>query len=778
MGSVLKMMKNLSQIQSPEVIEAIDEIVKGINKCETIVFCGAGISYNSGLPVVNQFIPYVLLTLCASHQEIQKIEEELESIENGTKRLNRSIEIISEKMEVSERAIQRIMNALPFEAFIETLRDNSKIDKIFDIYDADKYNPPVEPNTNHIFLAKLVSANKLKTIVTTNFDQLIEKALEMEGKKEGEDFGVLYREGDFEKIDWAQDRVRLIKIHGSVHDKNSMAITLSQVAKKELSQARANIIDQVYSKGKHRNVLILGYSCSDVFDLSPQIEAIKGNQKEVFLVQHSDGQGVEDIRKHEGKNPFKKFINSKRLSLNTNQLIEAFWRSIIDGTYASKKSDTNWKERVDVWHSESLQHRSEAYKYVILGLLFDRIAEWEAVIRFYEYGLKISKGNYFKHGEGICLGNLGNTYKSLGEYRKAIEYYEQTLKILRDIGDKRSEGICLGNLGSAYNSLGEYRKAIEYYEQALEISRDIGDKRSEGICLGNLGSAYDSLGEYRKAIEYSEQALKISRDIGDKRNEGLWLGNLGFTYNNLGEYRKAIEYFEQALKISKDIGDKRNEGSCLGNLGSAYDSLGEYRKAIEYFEQALKISRDIGNKQGEGDWLGNLGIAYNNLGEYRKAIEYFEQALKISKDIGDKQGEGSCLGNLGFTYNNLGEYRKAIEYFEQALEISKDIGDKRSEGICLGNLGGAYNNLGEYRKAIEYFEQTLKISRDIGNKRNEGICLGNLGGAYNNLGEYRKAIEYFEQTLLILRTLLPLNHPHIKTIESNLQRVKLIFYSW
>ena len=447
MGPPNKTIETSSQVPSPEITQTINDIARGINLGETVVFCGAGISSNSGLPMANQFIPYVLLTLCASQKEIHRIEENLKVIQNPKGSIIKLIGIINEKIKASEDVLNKIMNDLPFEAFIEILHRCSEVDKIFDIYDADKYLPAVEPNTNHTFLAKLIKLNRLKTIVTTNFDQLIEKALKLEGMIEGKDYDLLYKDEDFEKINWAQDRVRLIKIHGSIHEKGALAITLSQVAKKELSEARAKIVDYVYSQGRHKQVLILGYSCSDLFDLSLQIETIKENQKKVFLVQHSDHQGIKDVRLYEGKNPFRGFANSTRLYCNTDQLVGALWRSIIQGTYSSKKSDTNWKEKVAQWYSESTRQRTKALPYTILGLLLSTIEE----------------------------------------YPKAIEYHEEALNRARAMGNKQSEGTSLGHLGTVYFSLGEYPEAIEYHEEALAMFRAMGNKQGEGTSLGHLG---------------------------------------------------------------------------------------------------------------------------------------------------------------------------------------------------------------------------------------------------------------------------------------------------
>ena len=210
------------------------ELKESITVKQTVVFCGAGISRHSGLPLANELVRYVL-------EMLNVLKEQTETIINSN---------------------------LPFEAFIETLREASDIDRILDIFHLGI------PNTNHILLAKLAKAKYLKTICTTNFDQLIERALQSEGLVKGEDFQVFYKEDDFSHIDWDDDKIHLIKIHGSVEDKDNMAVTLQQVAKQELSAQRMRVIEHIFSKGADQNVLVLGYSCSDVFDISPQIKAI------------------------------------------------------------------------------------------------------------------------------------------------------------------------------------------------------------------------------------------------------------------------------------------------------------------------------------------------------------------------------------------------------------------------------------------------------------------------------------------------------------------------
>jgi tetratricopeptide (TPR) repeat protein len=402
---------------------------------------------------------------------------------------------------------------LPFEAFMETLRENSDVDKIFDIFDIG------EPNTNHILLAKLAKAGYITTICTTNFDCLIEKAFDREGLAREKDYQVYYKEADLERIQWDEHLIQLIKIHGSMEDKDNMAITLKQVASQVLSIQRQKVIEHIFSGGPHQQVLIMGYSCSDVFDLSPQIEALGKNKKKVLLIDHRSNESVvKDLTEKQGKNPFRHFENSRWVIYNTDNVVKALWNSYIAEKIPSQPAidKTTWQKYVEAWASETEEKRTKGNKYHIAGQIFARVSEFEKAIRYFEQALDIAREIGHKQGEGSSLGVLGIAYRSLGEYDKAIDYFEQALDIAKEIGHKQDEGRHLDNLGNAYHDLGEYRKAIDCFEQALSIARKIGDKQGEGIWLGNLGGTYGSVGEYRKAIDYSVQALFILRPrLGD-----------------------------------------------------------------------------------------------------------------------------------------------------------------------------------------------------------------------------------------------------------------------
>lgn len=131
--------KGAAEPESPAA-SVIADVAAGINEGNTAVFCGAGISLASGFPIVYQLLPYVLAHLCS-----MRCKSISESIQN----VPQLIEKIARKTGVPASSIEKLLTKLPFEAFIQTLGDNRNVDHLLALFDANSYNPPVMPSTNH-----------------------------------------------------------------------------------------------------------------------------------------------------------------------------------------------------------------------------------------------------------------------------------------------------------------------------------------------------------------------------------------------------------------------------------------------------------------------------------------------------------------------------------------------------------------------------------------------------------------------------------------------------
>lgn len=210
------------------------EITESVRKRELALFCGAGVSRNSGLPLARELAWSLLERLFGGEND--------------------------------GHAHTIMSSRLPFEALMEVISTHSDISYLLDIFSEGR------PNINHILIARLARHGYLNTIVTTNFDTLIERALQVEFGDDNH-FQVYCDETQFVRIGGGgsgDDTVKIFKIHGSAGNRESVRTTLKMVASRHLSEKRMNVVKHAFCSGNHKKILVLGYSCSDWFDIVPR----------------------------------------------------------------------------------------------------------------------------------------------------------------------------------------------------------------------------------------------------------------------------------------------------------------------------------------------------------------------------------------------------------------------------------------------------------------------------------------------------------------------------
>ena len=607
--------------------DIVKEIVVSIRSSDLVVFCGAGISRNSGLPLANELT-------CA----------------------------ILEKLPINEVDENEIMNSdLPFEAFIEYVSESSDISNILNIFEDGK------PNTNHILIAKLAKYGYLKKIFTTNFDLLIEKALEFEGLIKNRDFEVHFDEKDFPDLDLnnKDSKVLIFKIHGSVENKNSIRTTIKSVSNRNLSEKRMNVIRDIFLTGEHKAVLILGYSCSDVFDLIPQIQGLEGKRKEIFLINHSTSEDKEVIKRNNFKSPFNNF-NGISIHTDTDKLIKKIWNSleqIINSKYKLYKFEPKWKKHIHYWVNQFSNNQS-FIKYFIVGTLFYSISNLKKANEYLNYSLEKAKKVQDERGIADCYKLLGDSYYGLGNFSAAMTNYNRSIIIARELDDKTLQSRCLNGMGDAYSRTGNFVKAIECHKKSIRIVLIIGDKDTEAESYSNLGFAYYSIDNFDKALDCYMNSLKISQEIGSKPIESRSYANLGMANRRLENYDKAVEYQEAALKIAKELGDKAQVSTCYSNLGVVWRRMGELKKSILYHKQALKNAREIENLALVAACYSNLGTAYFVLEDFKKSIKCYLNAERLHKDLEQDHYLKHIYDKLSIAFEKIQDFDNVKKYKE------------------------------------------------------------------------------------------------------------------
>lgn len=554
--------------------DLINDIIEVIDSKQTVLFCGAGISINSGMPAADAFVLNVLKQLGFSQSEEQEFGQA----------------------------------KLPFEAFIAILRESHDISTLLSIYDNG------QPSNTHRLIAELMKLEKLQTVCTTNFDRLLDDAI-----KSTVDCEVIYETSSMGTINLKDTRKRLIKLHGSIDDQNSLAITLDQVASRLLSEQRRRVIEEVFSTGAHQNVLLLGYSCSDVFDISPAIEAIDDSNKTIFFIQHCSKSKpnqrrsvcVEDIVDKDEKNPFKNFSGGKRFFCDTDDLVSAIWEHFIGKRIPLKKvnnddSNTNeciWEQRVEQWVQELKGRAPKAEMFNIKGRILTNISANVAARECFEKAMKFAREEDDMHVLSVILGNLANMYIRKGETVRGIVLLNQALKLSKEIDDKEGMVRHLISLSDAHERRNECKTALECAFRGIQIAKDNDYKQMMGTLHTVCGVNLYCLGKKRSGMQHLHEAVTIHEDNGDIPGLLNALLAFGIVIENRDMDDSVIENRDMDDSVTENLNKALDTAVRFGNnvliavargyVGIDLICKGEKEKGLKYCEQSLRFLEPI-----------------------------------------------------------------------------------------------------------------------------------------------------------------------------------------
>lgn len=247
----------------PPVPSIVRACAQALQDGRIVAFVGAGISAPppSSLPLARSLGLQILEELCC---EGEKRSPDLEAYFHDNRELFKSIA----ESAPPEFVYQSLWNFLPQHGghpFADDHPFEEPLPRLFQRLRKAK------PNSNHRLLASLAASGHLRIIVTTNFDTLLEEALE--------DTGVPYSvtvEGDIDVL--PQDRVLLFKIHGCLSQPDSLTFSLGQVGR-GLSMDKRSLLSYLL---REFPFLFLGWSDNDI-DLTP---IIARSVRQCFWIVH------------------------------------------------------------------------------------------------------------------------------------------------------------------------------------------------------------------------------------------------------------------------------------------------------------------------------------------------------------------------------------------------------------------------------------------------------------------------------------------------------------
>ena len=457
------------------------EIFENIPDKSLAVFCGAGVSYNSGMPLVGG--KYGLIASILSHLPLDN-------------------ELQSKIMKVS----------IPFELIIETITKGVSFEYrkgLYNLFDNRLYG--LKPSNQHDYIIELALNGIISTICTTNFDTLFEQSLENRIAKGDvpEDFRyAVYHSNakgnthSFHNIDWRKDELRIIKIHGCVSNPKELGITISHIARRENSLGKMNIIQKLFGKEgtQHYSVIVMGYSCSDHFDITPYLKNIKTSDKKVVFINHAyDDQvlkeeliHIKNVREY----PLDEYSNHKQEDINPfkNVHTDSIWINVnTDRLIGSKaeRQESDWPKLLEQWfQSIAVKYVNEFLHSISFKLLEKAHLFKEAVL----YLQRLQPSLQDEYSNPSLLLDMGWMLENQGKLTDSRKWFKKAESLISVLSNPDFERYCYEGLSSNLRRLGHYEESITYSNKALQLNQKFQDEEGIaqnyvdiGLCLYNMG---------------------------------------------------------------------------------------------------------------------------------------------------------------------------------------------------------------------------------------------------------------------------------------------------
>lgn len=494
-----------------------------------------------------------------------------------------------------------------FEGVFESIQYDRKIEHICQIlYD----NMPEDfltlldillfgkPNKNHEAIAELFSSHKLKHIITTNFDNFIEKALIKKGIEVKSHCNKVNSRLLSEDYNNRQQNISdVIKPHGTIEERCTMEATLRH-AGSPLDKSMDKFITDIFLND---TVLIVGYSGLDD-DIFPLINNVSNNAKDVYWGLYEDENELDIIKnpnlallakscrnenfkffKMGGRDLLPKLTNCTEISFSEeiNSAIKAKQDEHLDKWFEIINEDALYNFFVELFITSDYNFNNselQAFSSIIKEVIINKSDPLVLAKAHKNYSLILAK-MYKKQGDSVYVNRA-----------ELLKSFDKTIEVLYQIGRKKE-------------ALEAMVAFVEYEDHANELTWN--GRKYSSLAISWAGKFFDHYyyslahfitgydfynnNRYDLAINYSIESAGFAIKSGD---QSLLLKNLYFLQhlleeepNNsieLSQVNKYINYLEGNL-ISDDISMiPRNEFINSANRAYKKYIIGELTLVIVF----------------------------------------------------------------------------------------------------------------------------------------------------------------------------------------------------
>lgn len=561
--------------------DPVSDLCNMIRSGRTAFFSGAGISKNSGLPLANNVIGTIF-------EECTHYPEDLPHFS----KIN-----------------------LPMEYILETFSRYHSVDPIIDMFLEG------QPSSSHHFIAQLHSSNLIKTSATTNIDILLERVY---GRR---NIGIrpVLPDQNFTPDEKAP---LFLKLHGTADDRTSAMITLSHIGKKRKNEWMDKAIQHLFSHGFHDTIIVLGYSCSDHFDISPIIKGVpQHKRKNVIYINHQPGKQIHELEEKIHSGLFSGY-NGKVIEVDTDHLIKKLSEDLgLDFIHESNlKLETNWKQIIKDWAKE-IKSKSG-----LSSLILGRIAYYGGLYtlakKYYKDALTRATDDLFRIQCNYFLSQIAGEN---GRYQDADLFASNAVDLFH--------GIMVHN--NSHNTQDLVVRALEAHYAKSLAQFDLGyNKKNKKNSIVYFEKSKHHLEQMKQFLENDKvESFKVAYHL---------LGGLLYSHWPAGpKLRKdydiiTIKHYEDCLKLTRQYGDIAQEADCYNDYAIFLTKSRRFIEAEEQLLDALELYEKLNDEAAISISLVNLAAARFGLGKIDPVNLFVARALlrkviKLKKKIGQSK---------------------------------------------------------------------------------------------------------------------------------------------
>jgi len=638
------------------------------------------------------------------------------------------------------------------EALYQHVREVAGLGKLVDLL---RILGEGRPNANHHLAACLGRAGFLRLILTTNFDDLLERAFAQIGQRVDVQVG---REVDVDRVratfESTSDSGAVViwKIHGDIGDAldpsrhERIVTTLGQIGPAPSREIAAGL--EAALKG--RAVLFLGYSAND-HDLAGKIaelefERLFWNSLSTDPSAHRSIARIMELRATAARwlvgdinvtlgllaRRLGMFEDAARGDPGAFQPIAAdeWQREIVDAT----------RRKVGAWDDDAARRVDEPRKVLILATILRLIGAPAEAAAIGRAALALDAAI-----PGEIQFELGRASVTLGLPDEAERHFRAALEAFQRGGRIGAQTFPLVELAGLASMAGDRASAFDYARQALELAQRAHVPTTEANAWKELADQYHVAGDLDRAEASAKRARSLYAQTGSVDGEASSLALLGLLAEGRGRLADAEANYRQSLELARLAGQARSEATALNRIGEVRRQQGQFAEALGFYEQAGALYRRINDPDGEGAILNNIGIVFRELKLPDRAEAVLRRSIEIHRRIRDLEGEAQSWLNLGNVSLDRKDWNGAADAYTRASNLFQSSGNVRGLAMVQTNLGATLlYGRHDVPGAIGLYQNAAALYAQASDLRSEGGIALTLGFLHEQIRHFHEAAGWYE----------------------------------